>query len=693
MNCVLRVFAVSFVSAVAALAGVPPTAPPQANGYNLVFNEDFSAFDLSSNGYGTHQWYPGIYFDSPLPLPGAISVGESSVSNSTLNLQWSRSSGQTNTSIEGCAYQAGNCNTYRYGYFEARMKWDVTTGAWPAFWLVTEQSVWGQRLVGELDIFEGQGNDPTHVYGTINEWNGPNDLVYTNSPVSNRFQVPAGESLSGWHTYGLLWVPGKVTWYFDNNELGYAATPSIFDQQDFFIILGSQEGNDWSMGNLTGVSANSINLSVDWVHVFQSPVLPVLSSLQQTSNLFDYPPALTLLTTMIPNPDSTLPYAVEPQAAGGTLPYRFGITSGALPEGLTLAPTTGMISSLPNVAIASGPFQFTLEVTDSLNAIATRTYTGEVQGGAVTTSFTSFALPVQATPDGITLGPGENLSFTALGQAGINLMGQISTAGVITTLDLPSSRNSVPAGPMGGDIATGAAGALWVVQPNDNAIVAISQSASPSTYYPPTASAVPTQITGAQDGTLWYTEAANSKIGHITTTGTGSEAPTPSPNSYPFGLVEGPQNLIVFTEPGVNKIGFISENNTLSGDYAIPTPSSFPGSITLGPDNAFWFTENLGKKIGRIDFSGIITEIPVSAAPGVITLGPDGALYFTESAANKIARLTVNGQLTEIAIPDANSNPIGIVEGSDGALWFTEAALSKIGRFSFVEASPSVKRR
>jgi hypothetical protein len=44
----------------------------------------------------------------------------------------------------------------------------------------------------------------------------------------------------------------------------------LFDQQDFFLILGSQEGPNWTAGNLTGVTASDINLYVDWVHVWQS---------------------------------------------------------------------------------------------------------------------------------------------------------------------------------------------------------------------------------------------------------------------------------------------------------------------------------------------------------------------------------------------------------------------------------------
>lgn len=232
----------------------------------MAYSEDFRYFDLSPNGYGKHNWYPGIYFQSKPPLPHEIGF-----SGSALDLQWDRNSPENNTSIEGCAYDASHCTTFRYGYFEARMKWDVVTGSWPAFWLITKQGIEGEQHVGELDIFEGQGNDPNHFYGTINEWNGPTDLVTTNSPYHNRFPLPAKNNFAQWHTYGLLWVPGRVTWYFDNEVVGTAPTPAIFDQQDFFIILGSQEGANWKGGNLTGVTAQTISLNVEWVHVFQLP--------------------------------------------------------------------------------------------------------------------------------------------------------------------------------------------------------------------------------------------------------------------------------------------------------------------------------------------------------------------------------------------------------------------------------------
>lgn len=58
-------------------------------------------------------------------------------------------------------------------------------------------------------------------------------------------------------------------------------------------------------------------------------------------------------------------------ATGGTAPYSFVVTGGALPGGLTLDPSTRVISGSPT---ATGTFNFSVTVTDSLGAQGTQSY-------------------------------------------------------------------------------------------------------------------------------------------------------------------------------------------------------------------------------------------------------------------------------------------------------------------------------
>jgi Putative Ig domain len=56
-------------------------------------------------------------------------------------------------------------------------------------------------------------------------------------------------------------------------------------------------------------------------------------------------------------------YSETISAQGGTSPYTFSLTSGALPTGTTLNSSSGVISGTPS---AASTFSFTIKVTDSL---------------------------------------------------------------------------------------------------------------------------------------------------------------------------------------------------------------------------------------------------------------------------------------------------------------------------------------
>lgn len=58
-------------------------------------------------------------------------------------------------------------------------------------------------------------------------------------------------------------------------------------------------------------------------------------------------------------------------AQGGTSPFIFTVTGGALPTGTSLNPTNGVISGTPT---ATGTFNFTITVTDSLGFIGSQLF-------------------------------------------------------------------------------------------------------------------------------------------------------------------------------------------------------------------------------------------------------------------------------------------------------------------------------
>jgi beta-glucanase (GH16 family) len=95
-----------------------------------------------------------------------------------------------------------------YGAFEARIDMPATpSGAvadWPAFWL-DGKGKW--PVTGEIDVMEGlMGHACYHFHYQQNgAAAGPGGCTSTGP---------------GWHTYGAVWTPSSITYYYDGAKVG-----------------------------------------------------------------------------------------------------------------------------------------------------------------------------------------------------------------------------------------------------------------------------------------------------------------------------------------------------------------------------------------------------------------------------------------------------------------------------------------
>ena len=74
-------------------------------------------------------------------------------------------------------------------------------------------------------------------------------------------------------------------------------------------------------------------------------------------------------------------YAQSVAGTGGTAPYTYLVSSGALPTGLTLNPATGVISGVP---LQPGLFSFTIRPTDARGCTGAHPYTVTISAATVT---------------------------------------------------------------------------------------------------------------------------------------------------------------------------------------------------------------------------------------------------------------------------------------------------------------------
>ena len=162
--------------------------------------------------------------------------------------------------------------SFQYGRIEARIRIPRGEGVWPAFWMLGDdmkQHPW--PACGEIDIMENIGKEPTLVHGTLH---GPG---YQGVGLGKPFTLPPGKPFADeFHTYGILWGPGKVQFYVDDPTKPYATfTPAdlpkggvwAFDQRRFFLLLNLAVGGHWP-GPPDAATGPTLEMLVDYVRVY-----------------------------------------------------------------------------------------------------------------------------------------------------------------------------------------------------------------------------------------------------------------------------------------------------------------------------------------------------------------------------------------------------------------------------------------
>ncbi|MFS8472197.1 autotransporter domain-containing protein [Xanthomonas campestris pv. campestris] len=420
------------------------------------------------------------------------------------------------------------------------------------------------------------------------------------------------------------------------------------------------------------------------------------------------------LTVAGPNlvlPASSLPAGTAGQAysasitpaTGGTAPYSYALTAGALPTGVVVDVATGGLSGTPTVA---GTFNFTLTVSDSTPspaAQASRSYTLTIAAPVIVVAPTALPAATRGTvysqtlsasggtapytyavsagnvPAGLTLASNGTLSGTATVEGSFNFTVTATDANTFTAsqayavtvagpnLALPAS--SLPAGTAGQAYAATIAPATGGTAPYSYALTA---GALPSGVVLDAAtgalSGTPT-VSGTFNFTLTVTDSTPSPAAQANQSYTLSIAGAtlvPSQPTLPPAVRGTPYSQVLTATGGVAPYTYSVASGTLPAGLTLASNGVLSGTPTAEGSTSFTIAV---ADAGNATATQAYTFTVSTAAPVAVA---DTAATMSDAAVTVPVTANDTGNITAIAIATAPTNGTAAVNGLE--LVYTPAA-------------------
>ncbi|WP_425530276.1 beta strand repeat-containing protein [Xanthomonas campestris] len=420
------------------------------------------------------------------------------------------------------------------------------------------------------------------------------------------------------------------------------------------------------------------------------------------------------LTVAGPNlvlPASSLPAGTAGQAysasitpaTGGTAPYSYALTAGALPTGVVVDVATGGLSGTPTVA---GTFNFTLTVSDSTPspaAQASRSYTLSIAAPVIVVAPTALPAATRGTaysqtlsasggtapytyavsagnvPAGLTLASNGTLSGTATVEGSFNFTVTATDANIFTAsqayavtvagpnLALPAS--NLPAGTAGQAYTAAISPATGGTAPYSYALTA---GALPSGVVLDAAtgalSGTPT-VSGTFNFTLTVTDSTPSPAAQANQSYTLSIAGAtlvPSQPTLPPAVRGTPYSQVLTATGGVAPYTYSVASGTLPAGLTLASNGVLSGTPTAEGSTSFTIAV---ADAGNATATQAYTFTVSTAAPVAVA---DTAATMSDAAVTVPVTANDTGNITAIAIATAPTNGTAAVNGLE--LVYTPAA-------------------
>lgn len=186
---------------------------------------------------------------------------------------------------------------------------------------------------------------------------------------------------------------------------------------------------------------------------------------------------------------------------------------------------------------------------------------------------TTYQVP-DAGPRFLTLGPDGNIWYTDE----LGFIGKFTPDATVTTYALPAG--SDPRG-----IAVGPDGRLWFADFGTGKVGAITTAGVVSEYDAPS---TPFGKPAGVDGQMWFM--AQNQLLSATTDGHVRAIPLPD---LPGGVLPAADGKVWTSFQDLNQIALVNRGGHIMQTYTIPTAGANPVGMTYGSDGNLWFSEPL----------------------------------------------------------------------------------------------------
>jgi len=178
--------------------------------------------------------------------------------------------------VATCSFTSGRFDTqgkvsFQYGYIETRMQMPTGAGNWPAFWMLGDNiTTAGWPYSGEVDIAEQGGDLPMRNSAAVHySTNGIPGSCCANATYDWGQVTNVSNYQTGYHTYGLAWLPDVLEFYVDGQKFLTVNRASIRSSQwafnsPFFLIYDNAVG--FFGGTYSGW--NQSQTKIDYVRVW-----------------------------------------------------------------------------------------------------------------------------------------------------------------------------------------------------------------------------------------------------------------------------------------------------------------------------------------------------------------------------------------------------------------------------------------